>query len=314
MLNAQCTMRRRHGVGLRECAAMAVAVVAVVAQAEPKLTGRTSSTHSIFAVDSDAEVILEAEGLKPGERRDLSIVLKDERGREVGTCANGGIVADGEGRWTGTFPMPTDRLGFRRVIVTSGELTLPKLGSRPKGCLTYAVVPDPAKRPPISQEDAFFGLQGHGIYCRWTGARHLFRTPLPSTNYEASAQSVRKCLDQDVPYYSTVAAEYRDMGPFMTKEAAAYFRKREKTMPGFGFSVGEGDDEGERHFRETVRAFAAAAKASRPYRRVYEYGQECDIRTPDPLYSPSSVASLLRAKAQFEAGRGQVHELRGDDE
>ena len=39
-----------------------------------------------------------------------------------------------------------------------------------------------------------------------------------------------------------------------------------------------------------------------------------EIRTADPLYSPSSVASLLRAQAQFEAGRGQIHELRGDDE
>ena len=39
-----------------------------------------------------------------------------------------------------------------------------------------------------------------------------------------------------------------------------------------------------------------------------------EIRTSDPLYSPPSVAALMRAKAQFEAGRGQVHELRGDDE
>ena len=300
MLNAQCTMRRRHGVGLRECAAMAVAVVAVVAQAEPKLTGRTSSPQSIFAVGSDAEVILEAEGLKPGERRDLSIVLKDERGREVGTCANDGIVADGEGRWKGTFPMPTDRLGFRRVIVTSGNLTLPKCGSRPKGCLTYAVVPDPAKRPPISQEDAFFGLQGHGgIFTRWAGVRHLFRTPVPSTNYEAGARSVLKCLDRDVPCYSTIATKYRDMDPFMTKEAAAYFEKRAKVVPRLPFSVAKDDAEGERHFRETVRAFAAAAKASRPYRRVYEYAQECDIRTPDP------ETYVRSQKAFYEA----VHEV-----
>ena len=39
-----------------------------------------------------------------------------------------------------------------------------------------------------------------------------------------------------------------------------------------------------------------------------------EIRTSDPLYSPASVESLMRAKAQFEAGRGQIHELRGDDE
>ena len=39
-----------------------------------------------------------------------------------------------------------------------------------------------------------------------------------------------------------------------------------------------------------------------------------EIRASDPLYSPASVASLMRAKAQFEAGQGQVHDLRGEDE
>ena len=263
--------------------ACAIAVIAAIAHAVPSLTGRTSMPQSIFAIGSDAEMFLEAEGLTPGERRELSIVLQDERDRVVGECANDGIVADGEGRWKGTFTLPTDRLGFRRVIVKSGDLTLPKCGSRPKGCLTYAIVPDPAKRPPISQEDAFFGLQGHGsLFCGWAGVRNLFSTPPPSTNVTKCAETVRNYLERDVPIYSTIAAEERFVKPFMTREAADYFATRAKTVRRMSFSIPEGDAEGERHFRETVRAFAEAAKASRPYRRIYEYAQECDIRTPDP--------------------------------
>ena len=255
-------------------------VVAAAMAGEPCLVGRTSSPQSVFKIGEHAEVLIEASGLKPGEKRDLSIVLKDERGRQVGICKNDGISADGRGCWSGAFTVPTDRLGFRRVCVSSGSLTLPKCGSRPKGCLTFAVVPDPVKRPKISETDAFFGLQGRG-FCHWTGAHHLFSASTPSTNNEANIRRTCSLQSQDVPVYGTIAAEYRFIKPFMTKEAARYFAGRAKTAKRLPFSFAEGDAEGERMFRETTRAFAAAARASRPGRRIYEYAQECDIHSPD---------------------------------
>ena len=272
-------------------------IVALPLFAETHLTGRLSAEQAIFVKDEAACVRLEATGLKPGERRALSIVLKDERGRMVGTCANDGIVAAGDGSWRGEFPVPTDRYGFRRVCVTSGDLTLPKCGSRPKGCLTYAVVPDPAKRPKIPEEDAFFGLQGRS-FCRWTGAHHLFSASTPSPNVTSCLARTQRQLSGDVPVYGTIAAEYRFVKPFMAKEAAACFVQRAKVAPRLPFSFAAGDVAGERHFRETTKAFARAARDSRPGRRIYEYAQECDLAAPD-------AETVVRCqKAFYEA----VHE------
>lgn len=255
--------------------------VSLVASAEPTLTGATSAPQSLFVRGSAATMTLEAKGLQAGERRPLSIVLKDEYGKEVGEIANDGIAADASGAWKGEFPLKTDFLGFRRICVASGDLTLPKMGSRPKGCLTYAVFTDWNQRPKLSEKDCFFGLQG-GAYGKWVGAHFLYSASNPQTDPEKSKAYQRRLLTAEFPIYGTISAEYRFVKPFMTKEAVAYFSARAKDAPRMPFSIPAGDPVGERHLRESLTAFAAAARASRPGRRIYEFALECDINSPDP--------------------------------
>ena len=252
-----------------------------MAYAEPALSGITSADQSLFVKGTKARLMLEAKGLCPGERRPLAIILKDEAGKEVGSISNGGIVADARGCWRGEFPLRTDFLGFRRVCVSSDDLTLPKCGSRPTGCLTYAVLTDWNDRPKIAEEECFFGLQG-GDYGKWVGAHWLYSRSNPQTDSEKSKACQTRLLTDEFPIYGTIAAEYRFVRPFMTKEAVDYFDLREKDAPRMPFSIPEGDAEGERLLRESIMTYAKAARTSRPGQRIYEYSTECDINSPDP--------------------------------
>ena len=240
---------------------------------------------------------LEAKGLQPNERRPLSILVKDAYGKTVEEIANGGIAADGDGNWTGTFPLKSDTLGFRRVCVSSGDLTLPKMGSRPKGCLTYAVFANLSARPRLGEEECFFGLQG-GDNNKWVGAHWQYSSSNPLTDPEKSKAYQQRLLTQEFPVYGTIAAEYRFVKPFMTKEAVAYFESRRKDAPRMPFSFGAGDAVGERYLRESLKTYAAAAKMARPGRRIYEFALECDINSPDP------ETTVRCFKAAYEA----IHE------
>ena len=56
---------------------------------------------------------------------------------------------------------PHARLGFYRVgAELSNGLLLHDLGTRPAGFLTYAVVPDPAKRADLDEDKSHFAMQG----------------------------------------------------------------------------------------------------------------------------------------------------------
>ncbi|HEY3377030.1 MAG TPA: sugar-binding protein [Armatimonadota bacterium] len=71
------------------------------------------------------------------------------------------IAADAQGNCATSFAAPNVKMGFYRVYAKlSNGVTLPKLGSRMAGYLTYCIVPDPAQRKLYPAEETFFGMQG----------------------------------------------------------------------------------------------------------------------------------------------------------
>jgi hypothetical protein len=71
------------------------------------------------------------------------------------------IQPDANGRWQTTVEAPSQKLGFYRVHATLSDGTeLSPMGSRPAGIMTYAAVPDPAKRPRLDENNSRFGMQG----------------------------------------------------------------------------------------------------------------------------------------------------------
>ena len=262
----------------------------------PMLIGKTSARQSLFVKGSVATMTLEAKGLGAGDRRPLEIVLKDAYGNVVGTIANDGILADADGNWKGEFPLKTDFLGFRRICVSSGELTLPKMGSRPKGCLTYGVFADWNSRSKLDERDCFFGMQG-GQYNKWTGAHWRYSVSNPLRDPEKSKAAEQRRRTFEFPVYGTISIEYRFVKPFLSAEARSYFEARRKDVR-MNFSFPEGDARGERLYRESIATYVRAARASRPGQRIYELCLECDLTSPD-------AETTVRC---FKVAHGALHE------
>jgi len=260
--------------------------------AAPALTGDTTHpAHSCFARGTPAAVTLKATGLAAGARRPLVLGVYDACERRVGE-ARGEIVADAKGVWSGTLAVPSDRYGFFRVRVDEpADLKLPQVGTRPANGLTYAVVEDPAKRPLLSQEDAFFGLHGNATGAEadlmpWLGVRQQmggldpFHAPKPSawTRYGfyvcsrlESWQPLLACFDAD-------------------------FRKRVIEAKKITWTVPLVDEPGGcAALDRAMRAYAAAARANAPADsplRLYEVFWEPDltISSPEQLVKAAKVA------------------------
>ena len=99
----------------------------------------------------------------------LRVVIKDEVGQVVASRSLE-IVESG----TVSMPVAGDRLGFFRVEakLSADGATLPAIGTRGAGFLTYAVVPDPEARPLLPDLDTRFGLQGSSaLVYPYLGAR-----------------------------------------------------------------------------------------------------------------------------------------------
>lgn len=147
-------------------------------------TGATSNpTNSCFAKGSSVEVSLAATGLAANAVQRLEIGVYDETDALVATVP-GEVKADAAGAWKGTFAMPALDFGFYRVRPrVDGALVLPQQGSMPAGCLTFAVLHDPATRRLYPQDETFFGLHGHSAdVAPWMGARVMLgygNPPLP---------------------------------------------------------------------------------------------------------------------------------------
>ena len=136
-------------------------LISVFCHASPKLTGDTGNPYnSMFKRGDVVALSFNASGLKPNETISLELNIVDQNDRSVKKIKIP-VKADSTGKWSGNINGPNSEYGFYRVKAKlSDGTTLPKLGSRPKGCLTYAVLPDPNSRKVYPIDETFFGIHG----------------------------------------------------------------------------------------------------------------------------------------------------------
>lgn len=140
----------------------ALSVLGAAETAGPTLSAQTSRpATSLFIPGEPVQVRVAVAGLTP-VMRDLILSLRteDARGRELDR-RNLQVPTDQGAGWTTTVDAPVTGLGYYRFRAElSTGATLPQLGNRGPGFLTYAVVPDPATRRAPPPGRAFFGMQG----------------------------------------------------------------------------------------------------------------------------------------------------------
>ena len=84
------------------------------------LTADTSRPNSsMYAFGERVDATFAVKGLKPGETRTLEIDVVDEHDRTVEKLSKP-VSADEKGEWSGTFQMPSARIGFFRVRANAG--------------------------------------------------------------------------------------------------------------------------------------------------------------------------------------------------
>ena len=144
----------------------------VLLLAAVSLSGTTTRpSDGCYALGEQAEAVLTAAGLAPNASATLNLHVDDAFGKVLETRTEP-ISADAQGRWTATLPLPSARYGAYRVYAELDGAKLPRCGTRGEGYFTYAILPDPAKRPALAPEDSFVGLHGSAgnAQTRWLGA------------------------------------------------------------------------------------------------------------------------------------------------
>ena len=274
------------------------------------LTAETSRPNcSFYEFGAPVEATFKADGLGPGEKRKMSIVVVDEHENTLKTFDEE-IAAGADGKWSKTLPMPAERMGFYRVRAKAeGGLSLPKTGSRPAGCITYAVMPDPAKRVAPLEEDSFMGNMGENSgdarVARWIGSRFEFGADTPSATPEGAAKrrAAREKALAETGYvrYGGATVAHHDLSklkPFFSEEGRKWLEAQPfRKSSNLTWKMME-TEEGERHYRDAVAAFTRAARAQLPpgrKRLLMEFFSEPD------LTAPSAEAIVKAAKAVWEA-------------
>jgi hypothetical protein len=120
-------------------------------------------TRPNMALFKPGEVVPLIFGASGAAGQTLTVTIRDVQGAQV--FSNQYTVSGAN--WTGTVSGYNSKLGFYRVHgQLSDGTTISPQGSRaplPAGTpsfATYAIVPDPALRPALSEDRAFFGMQG----------------------------------------------------------------------------------------------------------------------------------------------------------
>jgi hypothetical protein len=131
------------------------------AGADTVLTADTSRPESsTFAIGETVNVVFDAEGLTPSQAETLTVNVVDEQDKPVVNWQTP-VTADGNGNWHRTWAAPCSKLGFYRVWGKLSDGTqISGAGSRPSGYITYCIVPDPAKRVDVGEDNSRFGMQG----------------------------------------------------------------------------------------------------------------------------------------------------------
>ncbi|MFA6290815.1 MAG: hypothetical protein WC637_03485, partial [Victivallales bacterium] len=125
------------------------------------LTGDTNRPEMSFYIPGEpVKLRFAVEGLDPKDKDlVLNVRIVDARGFELDRRAL--QVSCDNPKWEIEVDAPVVGLGYYRVHADlSNGVTLPQLGNRWAGFLTYAVVPDPATRKVFPIDKTYFGMQG----------------------------------------------------------------------------------------------------------------------------------------------------------
>jgi hypothetical protein len=139
-------------------------------------------SNSTFVLGESVGLSFKATGLTAGIVTTLTIRVTDEFGAEMAT-ADLPLTADSSGNATGVYSPPASKYGFYRVSASLLDGTAPsRLGTRPAGFITYAVLQDPATRQNYGDSGSRFGMQGgfsyaQGNLMRYLGVRYLLDEP-----------------------------------------------------------------------------------------------------------------------------------------
>lgn len=258
----------------------------------------TNETNAMHAVGSPVIVMIDLKGLNPGERRKLNITVEDAWAKVVVSTSRV-VLADSRGGWHGTYAAPGDRRVFFRLRVDADKgLSLPKLGSRPAGCLTYAVVANPAERAILDEKDSFCGLHGEvyegGFVAPWLGARQLMdgqRVFADEATYEKEL-SRRRASGWIAYGYNALSLIQRTnfSSPYLSEE---FVRWRMNCGSFWKFFT---DPEGRRLYSEAVEKISRAGLRQRFFqkRRLYEALWEPDLSAS----SPEAIVEACRLTRQ----------------
>ncbi|WP_146030331.1 hypothetical protein [Methylocella silvestris] len=120
----------------------------------------SAANNSTYVLGQPVEITVSVTGASASKAFVLTAAIRDEFGAKVATLPLS-ILTDRGGYGGATFNAPASRLGYFEVKVAAPDgATNGRLGTRPAGVLTYAIVPDPATRVDYGEAGARFGLQG----------------------------------------------------------------------------------------------------------------------------------------------------------
>ncbi len=145
---------RRAVIGLS--VVLAFLAVGITAASGATVTGETNrpAVNTFVKGETVNLTFTVAEIVRPDK---LLVEITDENGQIV---ASHSLEVSKPG--SVSVAAPGDRFGYFRVQakLAANGATLPAIGTRGAGFLTYAVVPDPAVRPLLPDVETRFGLQG----------------------------------------------------------------------------------------------------------------------------------------------------------
>ncbi|HZR35840.1 MAG TPA: hypothetical protein VFA75_10730 [Nevskia sp.] len=142
---------------------VALAPVSPAAAAALNWSPGTAADHTnTYERGDQASFVFTATGFSSAQAPTLQLRIVDAEERVIGQQQLS-LTAQGDS-WQARFTPQTQQTGFFRIYATavggSESATLPAMGTMPAGYLTYVVVPSVSARPPLSEDNAFFGMQG----------------------------------------------------------------------------------------------------------------------------------------------------------
>ena len=245
------------------------------------ITADTSNpTNSFFRRGEAATVSFAVSEIPPGKALKLESAVYDEHDRKVADLPALDVSGGADGKWTGSLPLPTGRYGYYCLRAKCGGAELPKVGTRPPRCITYAVVFDPDKRKRYPDDWTFYGLMGGGPDVdRWFGTTFHFASATPLSKEQIAKKKSRGQSTTLTP--GTISAgNHENLAKFMPPEGKAFCASngiRSVNLWNYLKSP-----ETEKWYRFAMSEMIKAAKEQVVGRRIYEITGEPDMTAPSP--------------------------------